>query len=125
MLVNHNDSMPFQTVFQGQYLLGQNETFSSYLKPFEYNFVMCRLIQICVYFFWISTCTWSFIEAFQIIYNFHFKMFEIGSEIWHLLLFGWGLPVVTISGWYLCIHKVCLKICTIETFFQKKHFKQL
>ena len=92
------------TIFRGQYVLQEgNESVADYLVPFDYSLVTCRVVAILLYFFWLSTCTWCFIEAFQIIYNYHFKMYVIGSEVWHLALFGWGVPLIAISAWTTCI----------------------
>jgi hypothetical protein len=53
------------SIYQGQYLLGKNTSAAHYLPQFGYSIYYCRIIDISVLFFWLSTCSWCFIEAFQ------------------------------------------------------------
>ena len=63
----------------------------------------CVITSFLSHFFWYAVCTWSFIEALQLLYVFHFSIFE-ESEIrnYLILLVGWSVPAVLNVGRYVC-----------------------
>ena len=91
----------------GQFLLDK-EVDSQRFNP---NFVQqmvsiqksCIIADFLSHFFWLAVITWSFIEAIQLLYVYHFSIFE-ESEVRNILilLIGWMVPAALTVGKYIC-----------------------
>ena len=80
---------------------------ADYKKTLARNLVSiqkgCIITSFLHHFFWYAVCTWSFIEALQLLYVYHFSIFEESeAKNYLILLAGWSIPATLNVGRYLC-----------------------
>ena len=68
---------------------------------FKYNRLPSMFFEFSVYFFWLSTVNWSFIEAIQVLYC-YFNSLGNPLNITALLVYGWGAPLFLVNSWFYC-----------------------